>query len=117
MKRIAVRNGKPVVYEEAKLANARCMFCSRLAEHAPKKPLTGPIYLQTVWLFPTADKKKQGKWKTTKPDTDNLLKLFKDCMTATGYWKDDAQVVDERTMKQWANEIPGIFVQVLEAQP
>ena len=114
-KRITVRNGKPVVYEDARLANAREMFCSHLAQHAPKKPLVGPVYLQTVWLFPTKDKTQMGKHKTTKPDTDNLLKLFKDCMTTCGYWKDDAQVADERTTKRWANETPGIFVQVLEA--
>lgn len=113
MKRITVHAGKPVVYEDAKLKNAREAFCTALAQHAPEKPQDGPIYLQTVWLFPTKVKKKQGQWKTTKPDTDNLLKLFKDCMTKTGYWHDDAQVVDERTMKKWANKTPGIFVEVM----
>ena len=26
------------------------------------------------------------RWKTSKPDTDNLIKMLKDCMTRTGYW-------------------------------
>ena len=36
-----------------------------------------------------------GEYRTTKPDTDNLQKLLKDCMTATGFWTDDAQAFDK----------------------
>ncbi len=45
----------------------------------------------------------------SKPDTDNLQKLLKDCMTAVGFWKDDAQVASEICEKFWA-EVPGIYV-------
>ena len=41
-------------------------------------------------------------YKPTRPDTDNYIKLFKDCMTAAGFWLDDAQVVDERIIKTYA---------------
>ena len=73
--------------------------------------MTGPIRLITKWCYP-GGKHKDGEWKITKPDTDNTIKLFKDCMTKTGFWKDDAQVASEITEKFWA-EIPGIFVRVI----
>lgn len=110
--RLTVWGGKPHTFKDTELRNVEELFMSNLAQHAPKKPLNGPIYLQTVWLFDTKSQKKMGQWKITKPDTDNLLKLFKDCMTKTGFWKDDAQVCDESTMKRWAHEISGIFVEV-----
>ena len=54
---------------------------------------------------------QDGEWKVTKPDTDNLIKLFKDCMTRTHYWQDDAQVCSEITEK-FFGERPGIYVRV-----
>jgi len=51
-------------------------------------------------------------WKTTKPDTDNLIKMLKDCMTTAGFWKDDAIVCSEVTEKFLAFH-PGIYVKVV----
>ena len=48
----------------------------------------------------------------TRPDTDNLQKLLKDCMTRCGFWKDDAQVVREIVEKRWSDEPTGIFVEI-----
>ena len=42
-----------------------------------------------------------------------LQKLLKDCMTACGFWKDDALVAAEMAEKFWA-EIPGIYVRIEE---
>ena len=39
------------------------------------------------------EESEQRQREVTKPDTDNLQKLLKDCMTKCGFWKDDAQVV------------------------
>ena len=110
MKKVRVVNGKPMFYEPPKIAAIRQKFMELLADHAPEEPMTGPIRLITKWCYP-GGKHKDGEWKITKPDTDNTIKLFKDCMTATGYWKDDAQVASEITEKFWA-DIPGIFVRV-----
>ena len=104
------KGGKPILYEPRELAAVRQKFMELLADHAPEKPMTGPIRLITKWCYP-GGKHKDGEWKITKPDTDNTIKLFKDCMTKTGFWKDDAQVASEITEKFWA-EIPGIFVRV-----
>ena len=113
-KKIAVRNGKPVVYEDARLKDARQKFLSYLALHKPKEKLTGPVWLHTSWFYPPTGKHKAGEFKTTKPDTDNLLKLFKDCMTKVGFWKDDAQVCCEYTEKMYWT-LTGIHVIVGDA--
>ena len=52
-----------------------------------------------------------GEYRTSKPDTDNLVKMLKDVMTELGFWKDDAQVASEVIEKYWA-QIPGIYVKV-----
>lgn len=108
-KDIAVVKGKPVVYEPAELKTARSKLMAHLGQHAPLVPLQGAVRLMVKWCFPITGKHKDGEWKTTKPDTDNLQKLLKDCMTNLGYWKDDAQVASEIVEKFWA-KVPGIYV-------
>lgn len=114
-KKIAVKNGKPLVYEDARLKDARQKFLAYLAMHKPKKMMTGPVSLRTSWLYEPTGKHKPGEFKTTKPDTDNLLKLFKDCMTQVGFWKDDAQVCCEYTEKLYWT-LTGIHVIVADIE-
>lgn len=113
-KRVAVINGKPVFYEDEKLKAARGKFMSHLAPFAPQKKLENvPIRLTTKWLYDFKDSSKHydGEYKITKPDTDNTVKLFKDCLKATGYYEDDALVASEIIEKFWA-KTPGIYVKV-----
>lgn len=112
-KKIAVRGGKPVVYEDWRLKDARQKFLAYLAPYAPKKPMEGAVYLRIVWCYQESGRHPAGTYKTTKPDTDNLVKLFKDCMTAAGFWKDDAQVTVELTEKKYW-KFPGVHVAVGE---
>ncbi len=112
-KKIAVKNGKVIVYEPPELAEAREKFRAYLSRHKPEKPFTGALRLVTKWCWPTEGKKNNPTWKTTWPDTDNLIKLFKDCMTAEGFWKNDSIVASEITEKFWADPA-GIFVGIYE---
>lgn len=114
-KAVAVVNGKPVVYEPAELKAARSKLMAHLGQHAPLAPLQGAIRLGVKWCFPITGDHVDGEWKTTKPDTDNLQKLLKDCMTELGYWKDDAQVASEIVEKFWA-KVPGIFITAQELE-
>lgn len=57
-----------------------------------RKPFTGPIRLILVFYFVLPKSKKPDTKHITKPDTDNLIKFYQDCMTNAGVWKDDAQV-------------------------
>lgn len=109
-KKVNVRNGKPIFYEPPELADARQKLTAHLAKYVPDKKLTGPLQLITKWCFPKG-KHKNGEYKITKPDTDNMIKLLKDVMTELGYWKDDSLVASEITEKFWA-EVPGIYIKI-----
>ena len=103
-KGVRIVRGKPMFYEKSKLKSAETEFINALKPFRPKYPSDKPIKL-TIWFaFDTKNKKKWGQPKPTRPDTDNYLKLFKDCMTNVGFWNDDAQVVDERVFKTYAEK-------------
>ena len=120
-KKVQVNNGKAVFYEPPELKAARQKYRDMLARHKPERKLAGPLALHVVWCFLT-DRHPDGAWRDTKPDTDNLQKLLKDCMTAVGFWEDDAQVCSELTEKRWVRGIrkggtaSGIWVSVTEMQ-
>lgn len=114
-KAVRVVKGKPVHYEPDKLKGARSKLMAHLGQHAPVSPLQGAVRLGVKWCFPITGKHEDGQWKTTRPDTDNLQKLLKDCMTDLGYWKDDAQVTSEIVEKFWA-KVPGIYINVFELE-
>lgn len=110
-KQVHVVNGKPVFYEPAELKAARAKLLAHLGKHVPEKKYTGAVRLITKWCFPITAKHKNGEYKTSKPDTDNMVKLLKDVMTELHFWKDDAQVASEITEKFWS-DVPGIYVKV-----
>lgn len=112
-KQVHVVSGKPVFYEPAELKAARAKLEAYLAQHKPEQKYTGPIELVSTWCFPIKGKHRDGEPMTNKPDTDNLQKLLKDCMTTVGFWKDDALVCREIVEKFWA-EVPGIYIRVTE---
>lgn len=114
-KAVRVVKGKPEFYEPGRLKAARIKLMAYLWQHTPLVPMQGAVRLGVKWCFPFTGKHKDGEWKTTRPDTDNLQKLLKDCMTDLGYWKDDAQVASEIVEKFWA-KVPGIYINVQELE-
>lgn len=106
-KRINRKTG--AFFKNTKCQAAEWLFLTALRPHRPPEPSERPVKLY-VWLtFDVKDKSLWGKYKPTKPDTDNYIKLFKDCMTKAGFWRDDSQVVDERIIKTYAEKAT-IFV-------
>ena len=114
-KQVRVVNGKPVFYDPPQVRNARAKLTAHLGAYRPQRPMEGALRLVVKWCFPRGEH-KDGEYRTSRPDTDNLQKLLKDCMTAVGFWKDDAQVASEVCEKFWA-EIPGIYIRAEEAGP
>lgn len=111
------KNGKPVVFEKPEVKEIRAMFRDMIGSKLKeinadvKFPINGPVFLATVFYWKEDDKHPFGTFKTTKPDTDNLVKLLKDSITDVGIWKDDSQVAGEQICKQYWS-IPGIFIRI-----
>lgn len=98
-----VVNGHTQVYKTPALRSLEEKYIALLRPFAPKDPWDCPIFLMTEWIF-RRPKSIKGIFKTTKPDTDNLVKTLKDCMTRCGFWADDALVCSESCVKLWADE-------------
>ncbi len=110
--KVTVRNGKPYFYEPQELRAARLKLTNHLGAYIPERPYTGGVQLLTKWCFPKG-KHRDGEYRITRPDTDNLQKLLKDVMTRLGFWADDALVASEIIEKFWAS-VPGIFIRIEE---
>ena len=113
-KKVAVIKGKPVFYDPPEINAARLKLTEHLAKHKPKARYECGVRLMVKWCFPKG-RHRDGEYRITKPDTDNLQKLLKDCMTAAGFWKDDALVASEIVEKFWA-KIPGIYIKIEELE-
>lgn len=110
-KQAHVVNGKPAFYDPPAVKAARQKLTAHLARHKPDKPIASGCMLLTKWIWPANGRHKQGEYRVTKPDTDNIQKLLKDCMTAAGFWKDDALVASEHVEKFWGDP-PGIYIRI-----
>ena len=115
-KSVRVINGRPVFFEPTRLKDAKKLLTGHLVLNRPEKPLEGAVGLKVLWLFPKGKSHKAGEWRVTRPDTDNLQKMLKDCMTKVGFWNDDAQVVLEIVGKIWSDEPTGIFIEVINIE-
>lgn len=115
-------------YQKAKVADAERWFVTGIRPHADKDlaaPMSGPIRLEMVFVFnwKAAEFKRRAKriaaghdtdlcaWKPTAPDTDNMLKLAKDTLTAFRFWDNDGQICEEIVRKLWGDR-PGVFIQI-----
>lgn len=115
-KKLAIRNGKPITYESEDARATREKLMSHLTPHkipTDQMIIGKPICLISKWCYKRTGKHKNGEYKITKPDTDNIVKTLKDCMTELKFWKDDALVASEHIEKFWS-DIPGIYVKVEE---
>ena len=113
---VTVRNGNPVFYDPPEIKNAKEKLISNLHKFQIQRPFDCGVRLITKWCFPDNSKKHHdGEYRITKPDTDNLQKMLKDCMTLCGFWTDDALVASEIIEKFWVNTTPcGIYVRIEE---
>lgn len=111
--RVTVVNSKPRFYDPPEVTDAKAKLTAALAQHRIEQPFSSAVRLVVKWLFPANGRHMNGEYRATRPDTDNLQKMLKDCMTKCGFWKDDALVASEITEKFWA-DIPGIWIYIEE---
>lgn len=103
------------VYTKPQVLEAEALFAWHLKRHVPKEPLKGALRLAVTFFFGYSGKSHgDGEWKTTRPDTDNLIKVLKDTMTKLRFWDDDAQVAEETVRKQWSKIKPGIAIEIAQ---
>lgn len=108
-KKISMKRGRQVVYEPPELAKARAKLMGALAPYVPEHPYDGALRLVVKWCFPIIKGTYNGKYKHTKPDTDNLNKMLKDCMESLGFFVNDSRVASEIIEKFWASTT-GIYI-------
>ena len=113
MHKVTIVNGRPALYDPPEVKDAKNKLAAHLSKHVPTQPYNSAVRLLTKWCFPLSGSHRDGDWRTSKPDTDNLQKMLKDVMTSLGYWKDDAQVCSEICEKFWA-ATPGIYIRIEE---
>lgn len=111
--KVAYIKGKPVFYDPPEVRDAKAKLSAHLMKHRPRKRYNGGVRLVVKWLFPitAGSGHRDGEYRITKPDTDNLQKMLKDCMTRCGFWRDDALVASEIVEKFWADH-PGIWIHI-----
>lgn len=104
-------HGRYGTYKLKSLRDWEAKLKESLDPYKPEQPLEVPVRLQVVFGFCPPAKRQNGRWKLTRPDTDNSVKTLKDVMSDLGFWKDDSQVVYESYQKVWTNH-PGIYIQI-----
>lgn len=117
-KQLAVtKSGRPVMFDSAELKSVKAKLRDHVGPHMPDRKLSGALRLVTKWCWPCdGTEHVNGEYRTDKPDTDNLVKTFKDAMEDVGYFEvGDQQVASEVTEKFWA-DVPGIYVMIEEVE-
>lgn len=106
-------DGKARIRKGDALAEAEERILPRLAPFAPDEPLEGPLRAELRMCWPTGGEHAQGEPKATKPDCDNVEKVLWDLMERLGFFRDDAQIVDKRVAKMWADPM-GFYFEIEE---
>ena len=83
-RRVSAVKGKPVFYDSPRIKSAKALLAAHLKQHRLSKPNDSGVRLRVSWFFPKG-RHKDGEYRITKPDTDNLQKMLKDCMTLCGF--------------------------------
>lgn len=107
---------KPKFYTKQNVRAVEKFYKFILLGHKPERPMAGAITLMIGYQFPARKPHKDGQPKTTRPDTDNLIKLVKDVMTDVGFWYDDSQVFLETYSKIYS-KTPGLYFCIKEYDP
>lgn len=96
--------------------HAKRVFCRLLLPHKPSVPFMGPLKLEIGYRYEAPTKKMINTFKTTRPDGDNLLKVFKDCLNNMGFFAmDDSQVASETITRYYVEKGKGgIYVKLSE---
>ena len=114
-KRIGMRGKIPMMYTTAKGKAQEADFMSLLHPFRPVKPYDGSLRLGISYCLPLLGTEKKAirekGWTThaKRPDSDNISKMFCDCMGKLLFYTDDSRIV-HLSFKKYRSESPGIGV-------
>ena len=97
------------MFKDKRGAACRDTWVSLLAPHAPEEPFIKPCTLRAIFTWPwrKAEPKKNRVlgWlpMNTKPDLDNLSKIFVDSMVTTGFLLSDQIIWRITLVKGWGD--------------
>ena len=86
-------NGKLQFYDRRGTNNYSLK--AQLMKNKPKECFekTVPLKLSVTFFYAIKQENRWWKWKTSRPDLDNLMKNLQDYMTKLRYYSDDSQIV------------------------
>lgn len=99
LKGLHVVNGQPRFFKKQATKRSEQYFHAHFLRERPPEPFCGPLSVvcELVWPFTTAIPKRDRvagwRWKTTRPDIDNYLKILQDALTTARVIEDDALIV------------------------
>ncbi len=91
------------------LNNMKLFLRDSLLENAPETPFDGPLKLEVIYSFnwlkghSSKDKEKGSIYKATKPDVDNLVKVFMDALEGANFITNDSRFAVMILQKQYAD--------------
>lgn len=111
-------NHNGITFKPKKLVEAQDFYMALLSEHVPKETVKGAVALSVVFTWPwrkSEPKHNRGgnKYHTSKPDCDNVIKLFQDILVAMRFIENDQSVSVLSVAKYWGGN-PGINVRIRE---
>ena len=98
---------------------ARATWKAIVEPYRPETPMCGAIALSIAitWPHTKRSRTESGKRntpvvaKTTRPDSDNIVKMILDVMQETGFFHDDSQIFDMH-ISRYYGDIAGVFISI-----
>jgi Holliday junction resolvase RusA-like endonuclease len=98
----------------------KAFYLLSLRPYVPSEPLDGFLVLEVIFTYPWLkghSKKLRGKYswikKNTKPDNDNKVKIFQDCLEVSGIVSNDSRFYKTVLEKRYGDN-PGISFRITE---
>jgi Holliday junction resolvase RusA-like endonuclease len=98
------------VYEKPEVNAQRYEYAARIKQYCrvfnvARPCYEGPVALTVTFYFKTVNRLSWGKYKMSKPDCDNAVKLLQDTLGDLGFFAGgDQQVADLHVIKKWGSK-------------
>lgn len=119
--RATIRGRHASVYEAKEDTLYKNNITAQIVAQGPVFIEFGPIAIDVAFFLPRpkmhynskgqVKPRFEGDLPTCKPDLDNMLKALKDACNGI-VWRDDAQIVDVKASKEYADTRPHLTIEV-----